>query len=120
MKENKVEFPLTVEVYNEYGALKYAYSQEANFDSLNACMKKELYEGNIPIVRRKEKVSFRKYKPFEWAGGCLETTAEPIQMKLQMKVDQQTLNCEGFGHEVLKAQENFLRAIIPDLRENNH
>ena len=103
MKENKVDFPLTVEVYNEDGSLKDAYSHDANFDALNASMRKELYEGNIPIVRRKE-----------WAGGCLQTTAEPIQMKLQMKVDQQTLNCEGFGTDVLKAQERFLRAIMPE------
>ena len=115
MKENKVDFPLTVEVYNEDGSLKDAYGHDANFDALNASMRKELYEGNIPIVRRKEKMPFRQYTPFEWAGGCLQTTAEPIQMKLQMKVDQQTLNCEGFGTDVLKAQERFLRAIMPEV-----
>lgn len=111
MKENKVDFPITVEVYDSYGALKYANSHEANFDSLNACMRKELYEGNIPIVRRKEKLPFRQYKPFDWTKDYI---AEPVLMRLEMKVDQQTLVCEGFGHEVLKAQENFLRAIMPE------
>ena len=114
MKENKVDFPLTVEVYDSYGTLKDTYNHEANFDWLNACMRNELYEGNIPIVRRKEKMKFRQYKPFEWAAGCLPTTAEPILMKLEMKVDQQTLDCEGFGTDVLKAQERFLRAIMPE------
>ena len=111
MKENKVDFPLTVEVYDSYGTLKDTYNHEANFDWLNACMRNELYEGNIPIVRRKEKLPFRQYKPFDWTKDYI---AEPVLMRLEMKVDQQTLACEGFGHEVLKAQENFLRAIMPE------
>lgn len=111
MKENKVDFPITVEVYDSYGTLKNAYSHEANFDSLNACMRKELYEGNIPIVRRKEKLPFRQYKPFDWTKDYI---AEPVLMRLEMKVDQQTLACEGFGTDVLKAQERFLRAIMPE------
>ena len=41
-------------------------------------------------------------------------TAQPILMKLEMKVDQQTLACEGFGMDVLKAQECFLHAILPE------
>lgn len=65
-------------------------------------------------VRLKQEMKFRQYKPFEWAAGCLPTTAEPILMKMEMKVDQQTLACEGFGTDVLKAQENFLRAIMPE------
>jgi hypothetical protein len=65
-------------------------------------------------VPLKQEMKFRPYKPFEWAAGCLPTTAEPILMKMEMKVDQQTLACEGFGTDVLKAQERFLRAIMPE------
>lgn len=61
-----------------------------------------------------QKPTFRQYKPFEWAGGFPPPTAQPILMKLEMKVDQQTLACEGFGMDVLKAQECFLHAILPE------
>ena len=59
----------------------------------------------------RSKLPFRKYKPFSWAELY---EAETTKMKLEMKVDQQTLSCEGFGMDVLKAQERFLRAIMPE------
>lgn len=76
----------------------------------------------IPVVRladvEKEKpcgdmpkVQFRKHEPFNWANDYI---AKPVLMRLEMKVDQQTLACEGFGTDVLKAQERFLRAIMPE------
>lgn len=113
---------LKIEVYDMEGVLQAAVEGACNGKNLHETMKGVIEQGAIPVVRmadvEKEKpcgdmpmVQFRKHEPLNWANDYI---AKPILMKLEMKVDQQTLACEGFGTDVLKAQERFLRAIMPE------
>lgn len=113
---------LKIEVYDMEGVLQAAVEGACNGKNLHETMKGVIEQGAIPVVRladvEKEEpcgdmpmVQFRKHEPFNWANDYI---AKPILMKLEMKVDQQTLACEGFGTDVLKAQERFLRAIMPE------
>lgn len=115
-----------IDIYDEDGMRISTEKIVPNFEVLKDYMKRIIYEDGIPVVRLEKplvnagegkpcedmpKAQFRKYEPFNWAN---EYIGKPVLMRLEMKVDQQTLACEGFGHEVLKAQENFLRAIMPE------
>ena len=108
---------LKIEVYDMEGVLQAAVEGACNGKNLHATMKDVIEQGAIPVVRmenEKEKVLFRPYRHFEWEARCLTPAEQPILMKLEMKLDKQTLACEGFGTDVLKAQERFLRAIMPE------
>lgn len=121
---------VVINIYDHDGDLVEKVHREMDVQELTDLMLDCLKNEGIPVVKcPKEmgklvddsklnedwpKAPFRPYKPFEWAGGFLPPTAQPILMKLEMKVDQQTLACEGFGMDVLKAQERFLHAILPE------
>lgn len=128
---------VVINIYDHDGDLVEEVHREMDAQELTELMLDCLKNEGIPVVRmpnetakpaddsgpmlnhRKlnevwQKAKFRPYKPFEWAGGFIPPTAQPILMKLEMKVDQQTLACEGFGMDVLKAQERFLHAILPE------
>ena len=115
-----------IDIYDKDGMKISTEKIVPNFEMLKDYMDKILYSKRIPILRLErplvnagegkpcedmQKVQFRKYEPFNWANDYI---GKPVLMKMELKVDQQTLACEGFGHEVLKAQENFLRAIMPE------
>lgn len=128
---------VVINIYDHDGDLVEEVHREMDAQELTELMLNCLKNEGIPVVRMPNemvkpvddsgpmlnhqklnedwtKAPFRPYKPFEWEGGFLPPTAQPILMKLEMKVDQQTLACEGFGMDVLKAQECFLHAILPE------
>ena len=118
---------LKIAIYDTKGELHDTVEGEYDGDGLLDTMEGIVGDEGIPVVRMQNETA----KPVDDSGPMLNHqrlnevfskplweyiphTAEPILMKMEMKVDQQTLSCEGFGHEVLKAQENFLRAIMPE------
>ena len=108
---------LKIAIYDTKGELHDTVEGEYDGDGLLDTMKGIVGDEGIPVVRmenEKEKVLLRPYRPFEWEARYLTPAAQPILMKLEMKADQQTLACEGFGTDVLKAQERFLRAIMTE------
>lgn len=115
-----------IDIYDEDGMKISTEKIVPNFEMLKDYMKRTIYEDGIPVVRMERplvnagegkpcedmpKVRFRKHEPFDWVN---EYIGKPVLMRLEMKVDQQTLACEGFGTDVLKAQERFLRAIMQE------
>lgn len=115
-----------IDIYDDEGKKVSFERLEPDFERLKDYMKRIIWEDGIPVVRMEQplvnkaeegacsdprSLPFRQYKPFAWANA---NNANPVLMRLEMKVDQQTLACEGFGPDVIKAQERFLKAIMPE------
>jgi predicted HAD superfamily phosphohydrolase YqeG len=117
---------VVINIYDRDGDLVEEVHREMDAQELTDQMMYCLKNEGIPVVRMHNEMA----KPVDDSGPMLNHqrlnevfskplreyiphTAEPILMKMEMKVDRHTLVCEGFGSDVLKAQELFMKTIMP-------
>lgn len=123
--QSKME-AVVIDVYDQDGEKLNSMLMTADWHEVLKKMQEIIDEDGIPVVRRAGHIRFEAdgslsveadktgmtQEPVRIGASC-----EPILMKMEMKVDQETLACEGFGTDVLNAQERFLRAIMPEFDE---